>query len=929
MSALLPSGFVLDAPTQPKTGAQPELPKGFQLDPPSQQRRDLPLAEVPIQAVQNLPGSAAKFATGLYEAATNPVQTVTGIADTLAGATRAGAQMLLPERVFQFLDSIDNPETTQRISSIASAAGGVLADRYGSYERFKRTLAEDPVGAAADLSTILTGGALATTGRVSNLLARGAAATDPLMLSIRGGVAGVNAMRAAPVSIANAADKVVGGVRAATDPFYAPERVALNALTQAEDPQKVLNALRQTQDMRVTPGAPAPTLSERMIEAGQPSLALSSKEAGLAGSSMDAAQEIMALNQQRVAAIQAQLARIDETLQSQTAALKPADLAQVERVRADLLKQLADERQTLANTAQGVARPLPTADQGKLGGTLRTQAAKGADTLQKEVITPEYKAAFELAPDPVIDMAKPLAAAGESLDNIAALLKSNSNSEGIRKLFNIKPATAKDAGFVPATEMSDWGKFVPRDKAPPTLLTLEDFDAVRKVLSAEQKSARARGTYEDKLRANNLSGVLKAMGAALDEAPVNPAALERYDAARQLYKDRMLPEFQTGATAEMLAEGSFNMPKVLPSKQVGAFLQSPEAAQQFVKTFAKDPAALDAMQTGVLDLYRRNIVDAASRAVDPKKAARFEEKLAPQLDALEGAGVKVREQMATVRKDAEVVQAAVKELDKEATKFTGTKTSQDVADLSLKSPMDMKFVVNKLTPRAREGLVSELTNRAVAFLEKGDADAALRYLNDNAGPLKVALGKEKGKMFAELKHLAETQQDFQAIVKQAPKSDLPANVDLKKTFTPKELTDLTVVANDIKRMRQVDELGTPPDASVKQLASEQAAASGVKASEMPSYFTPIYTTFKNIVRRLEERVNRKSTAALIEMMYRDPDKLIPLLEKALADKKSAAAPAARDLTVRPRITGAAPAASANENIRNRMRPIENLNSMAR
>lgn len=97
--------------------------------------------------------SAKKFVGGLVEAVTHPVQTVGALGDVLAGGLRAA----LPEKVVKFIDQIDNPETTQRISSAANAVGGMMKERYGSVDALKDTLATDPVGAVGDLSLLLTG----------------------------------------------------------------------------------------------------------------------------------------------------------------------------------------------------------------------------------------------------------------------------------------------------------------------------------------------------------------------------------------------------------------------------------------------------------------------------------------------------------------------------------------------------------------------------------------------------------------------------------------------------------------------------------------------------------------------------------------------------------------------------------------------------
>jgi hypothetical protein len=151
------------APEQP----QPSQPAGFDFrgylrganapvaEPMPGPRREYELTEVPGAALRNLPGSAKQFATGLYEAVTNPLQTLTAVADVAAG----GLKMALPKAVTDFIDRFDtDPQATQRAVDTAKAFGGLMADRYGSYEAIKRTVAEDPVGAAGDLSTLLSAG---------------------------------------------------------------------------------------------------------------------------------------------------------------------------------------------------------------------------------------------------------------------------------------------------------------------------------------------------------------------------------------------------------------------------------------------------------------------------------------------------------------------------------------------------------------------------------------------------------------------------------------------------------------------------------------------------------------------------------------------------------------------------------------------------
>lgn len=213
-------------------------------------RRGYSLAEVPVEAVKNLPGSASQFVGGVVQAVTSPIQTLTSILDAGAGALRNA----LPQGVVNFIDQFDsNPEATQRAVQTANAIGGMYKDRYGSYEGIKRTFAEDPVGAAADLSTLLTGGGAAAT-------KLGATQTGAAV-SRAGAV--INPMRPiapiieAPVKLAA---KGVGAVYNALDPKSAAYLTAV----EGRGPE-VLNALRQPSE--IVPGS-LPTAAEAAAPVG-------------------------------------------------------------------------------------------------------------------------------------------------------------------------------------------------------------------------------------------------------------------------------------------------------------------------------------------------------------------------------------------------------------------------------------------------------------------------------------------------------------------------------------------------------------------------------------------------------------------------------------------------------------------------------------
>lgn len=147
--------------------------------------------DVPVQAITNIPKSGYEFGKGMYEAVTSPVESVKSLLDVGAGTLRN----ITPRQIVNFIEQFEaNPEAAQRASDVASQLGKFYKDRYGSSEGFKQALANDPVGVAADVSTLLTGTGAAlrpaqTVGPVAKLSAALRTAgdvTNPLLATTKG-----------------------------------------------------------------------------------------------------------------------------------------------------------------------------------------------------------------------------------------------------------------------------------------------------------------------------------------------------------------------------------------------------------------------------------------------------------------------------------------------------------------------------------------------------------------------------------------------------------------------------------------------------------------------------------------------------------------------------------------------------------------------
>lgn len=233
-----------DAPTQPTTAR-----KSAPIDPSKvvwdaiegrgavgQEPASRTLAQVGREAISNVPESGLRLLKGLYTAVTSPVKTVNELAEVFTGAY---IRFLPPEWIAR-------PDIAQGFIDKANAVGGAYRDRYSSVEAFKNTIATDPVGFLADVSTLTGVGAAAAPGRAGQVLSTVSRVTDPTRV-VTGpvavaGRAGVNALERA----------AIGG--------------KANVLLQAVEGRapEIINALRQPE---IVPGA-APAAGEAAADVG-------------------------------------------------------------------------------------------------------------------------------------------------------------------------------------------------------------------------------------------------------------------------------------------------------------------------------------------------------------------------------------------------------------------------------------------------------------------------------------------------------------------------------------------------------------------------------------------------------------------------------------------------------------------------------------
>jgi hypothetical protein len=208
--------------------AEPTMVGGLRPPAPTPSERIL---QAPGRAARAFPQSFANLVSDAVRAVLSPLETAKGVVDIGAGALRN----VMPEGLRRLIDQFDkDPQAAERASAAARAAGGALAQRYGSPGAIAETLQTDPAGALSDLSTLLAGGGAAAkaggAGRTGAALERTAELVNPLSPPVRT----VNVLAGAPSNVSQAwSERASGRAGQILGEALGPERFALEDAIRA------------------------------------------------------------------------------------------------------------------------------------------------------------------------------------------------------------------------------------------------------------------------------------------------------------------------------------------------------------------------------------------------------------------------------------------------------------------------------------------------------------------------------------------------------------------------------------------------------------------------------------------------------------------------------------------------------------------------
>jgi len=681
---------------------------------------------------------------------------------------------------------------------------------------------------------------------------------------------------ALPAVVAPIKGAVTAGYRGVLQPLFNPRATAENALLGAVGPDSAgaVNALRATQGMPTTPGF-QPTLTERLVEGGAATPTVAAMETRLRGASPELNRQIYEMSQRRVGALEGQLQRVEQQLQQQAAALRPEAQVELRAVRDQLMQSLAQARQQATASQTALAQSLPDVSQIRIGGVLSESAEKELKAA-KASVSAKYNEAFQLAGNqPSIPFQSVVERAGIIRD------------QPIQELKGLAPETAKILELYGAkappqpvrTERGIWRR-PPQAEAMPPMATLEQASALNQALNIDYAALRGSTDSASNIARANINKLRGELDAAIANSGLSDEAKAAYVAAKQAHGTEVADRFYTGTASKLTRESASRVPLLGDENIARTVLQTETGARDLLAAIGPDAAARQSLTQGIEDLFRREIVDATTKAVRPEAAANFLQRYGRQIDMVGG---DLRQRLTRVQQEATKFADDFKQLEGMRAEL-GKRTASEVVDYALKHSANMSQVQSRIGKDGQEALAREVADRALNPLKAGDADAAVQFLTKNAATAKQALGK------GTYDDLLQQAQFGQEVAKQAKSleafgKDVQSVVFTRtQGFTPQQLTDLTLVARDLKRAEQAAALsrqgrGTPaPD--VAELAAEAAESQAVSARRFPQLLSRAATFARNIWVNLEGRINQRAAAELATLMYRDPDAAIAALERA-------------------------------------------------
>ena len=786
--------------------------------------------------------SVVQQVKGLAQAVASPVQTVETLKDLVGGATLK----LLPESVVAKLSEY-KPEAVKAAMDKANAVGGHYA-QYGSIEGIKKMLMTDPASVLGDLSILVGGTGLAVKGlsipakaagattlagglrEAGNIFNTAGTVINPLYLPVKGlelgtkalGYAGQGAYNAiAPMSQFGAEGVKARGYMA-----------ALN-----NDPVKIDAAINMLQR-----GATIEDVAVSLNSSGLAAFAKTPRDVNTVIRDLyNARQELASVDRgNRLGGAQADLNALNQ-------ANLPTSTATVSAPRNAVNQSLAAEAADIEAKRQASLSNVANVSQVDIGDKLAEANKQILDNTRKTVTGPAYQASFDAAPKATID-----------LTNLSGVAKGQLG-DLLTKLEGLAPnAAALLREFGPRERVVNMGEgATAKVNVSAAPITLEDANKIRQAINIDRAALKGSIDSSANITRANLDQLYKAVNEAI-ELGVSPEALAKFKTANDLFKTRIVDIHRTGAPANLSRTSTLNQPMLKSEDIVSTALSSEGNAQQFVKLYSQDPAAMQTLKTGIEDLYRREVL--APNAGKDAHAV-FMAKNADQIAAFDKAGMGVQKRLDRIGGEMRAINAENAALKETAASLKfGDVTA--LRDKIVKDPIIADAALQRMNPASKSSLARGVMDDAAK-----DPSKMLKHLEDNeAGIMRVLRAndpKSATRIFAEAKESATLYKQVEEVSKQIKTPSTPQQASANINQMTQGLPEVRAVVEQIQR-----ELET--GAKFETLAAQGEKAKGgagklfsTEIGAIPTGFVgTAFSILKIVVNRLKGKIDNRLAAEI-------------------------------------------------------------------
>jgi hypothetical protein len=566
---------------------------------------------------------------------------------------------------------------------------------------------------------------------------------------------------------------------------------------------------------------------------------------------------------------------------------------------AELLRQAETQQAGLEEAKQQVASTVAQPAQREIGQSIAARKVALEDEA-KALVSPIYKQAYELAPEP-FSIQPLINKASQIADKISTAINKDTAPLTDKALTVFKQKAEEGPAILDArgNPMKKTSEGIPH------AAKLEDLKELRSVVLKEARNLK--GDPKAGLTIANLDLLRQGIEESIAKhAPTEARTV--FNQANELYRTTVAEPFKEGAVSNLTRQTSNARPKISPADVTERMLQ-PDRAADFIRAFGNDPEALQAIATGVEGKFNAEVVQGG------KSAEKFLKDNREALKILDSTGAGIENRLSEILRNFEPIeasQAALGEqvkaipkvvdesvanqqriISKSAKDLSGATDAENLAKVAVNADARvMGRILHKLTPETKPELARQVISNAfepiTAGVENAGAKTAKALDNSRiAVALKATYGKEEGAAkLADFKETAHVQSMIEKVKKEAPAHPYDTaqaldNLTEGKPQVKRAVEDILSTLNDQKKFAALASSGRKAKEGTIKMASEATPTLPFSLTEGFSLVKWIHTSLlKSADTKLADKIsnelmNSESFARALERAQQADEYAIP------------------------------------------------------